>query len=218
MRKFLGFAAVFSSVVLLSGCSETIGGVAQSVAERMVLEKVVAPVATKQTEAREPLVIKGSSELSASNSTTIQCDNANTVRTSLEAMIKPMSRVDQVNTINSMFMIAYASKKPNSDYNRYIRIYTLKYTLGKDVTEKADRFTDAFLDDRRMDDYYEAVRTGKNLYGQTTSQKVIGHSSMASYNIFVDHFCSAVSGMDAPTLVKNAHDRNYLETAWDNRT
>ena len=86
------------------------------------------------------------------------------------------------------------------------------------MKEKADRFTDAFLDDRRMDDYYEAVRTGKNLYGQTTSQKVIGHSSMASYNIFVDNFYSAVSGMDAATMVKNAHVKNYLETVWANRT
>jgi len=216
MRKFLGFAAVFSSVVLLSGCSETIGGVAQTAAA-MAQKSALTSAALKKRAEEDALVIEGSSELSASNSTTLQCANAESVRTSLEAMIKPMSRADQVNTIHSMFMISYASRKPGPD-NRLIRVYSGRYSLGKDVKEKADRFTDAFLDDRRMDDYYEAVRTGKNLYGQTTSQKVIGHSSMASYNIFVDNFCSAVSGMDAPTLVKNAHDKNYLETVWANRT
>ena len=216
MSKFLGFTAVFSSVVLLSGCSETIGGVAQTAVARAQKSALTSAALKKRAE-EDALVIEGSSELSASNSTTLQCANAESVRTSLEAMIKPMSRADQVNTIHSMFMIAYASKKLGPD-NRLIRVYSGRYSLGKDVKEKADRFTDAFLDDRRMDDYYKAVRTGKNLYGQTTSQKVIGHSSMASYNIFVDNFCSAVSGMDAPTLVKNAHDKNYLETVWANRT
>ena len=217
MQKSIWLGTILSGVILLGGCSKTIGGVVDTAAV-MAQKSALTSAALKKRADEERLVIEGPSVLSASNSTTVQCANADTVRSSLEAMIKPMSRADQVNTIHSMFMIAYASKKPNPDYNRYIRIYTLKYSLGKDVKEKADRFTDAFLDDRRMDDYYSAVRTGKNLFGQTTSQKVIGHSSTASYNIFVDHFCPAVSGMDAATMVKNAHDEEYLMTVWNNRT